>query len=280
MRHAHLVIAALLAFLFAQAGTASAAVIPVFSYSNSGSGTGSYGLTPSPSTSASASPGQFDFSIFNYYFYVAGSANVTATVDVSGQLMATESFTGPGIAGFSTGLPLYDDFAILNIGRGQWVSGSPGVLFAGIGAGSTRSGINGSNSGGQVGYTGTPTTTIVTSNGGLTKTQTTTLTVNGVIQIPTNTLFDVELYAYANGGYNSPGTLVSSASDWVDPVLTLDSSFIDSNPGYSLAFSANVGNSPATSVPEPLTVFVFGAGLIGAFTMRRRATRQSRPSIA
>jgi len=63
-----------------------------------------------------------------------------------------------------------------------------------------------------------------------------------------------------------------SGSVALDPMITIDPIWLEENPGYSLAFSPNI----SSSVPEPLTLSLFGAGLVGAAALRRRKRKLAR----
>ncbi len=66
----------------------------------------------------------------------------------------------------------------------------------------------------------------------------------------------------------------------VDPIFTIDPTFLQSNPGYSLDFSDGVGNStdvPLAPTPEPSSVVMLGTGVLGlAAVFRRRLTLPDR----
>jgi hypothetical protein len=63
------------------------------------------------------------------------------------------------------------------------------------------------------------------------------------------------------------------ANVYIDPVIAIDPVWAAAHPGYSLSFSAGVGNSPAVgAVPEPASwvLLVAGFGIAGAVARRRR----------
>jgi hypothetical protein len=61
-------------------------------------------------------------------------------------------------------------------------------------------------------------------------------------------------------------------SAMADPFVQIDPSFLDTNPGYSLEFSAGVDNVPLSETPLPPALPMFSAALLalGAFAWRRR----------
>jgi hypothetical protein len=66
----------------------------------------------------------------------------------------------------------------------------------------------------------------------------------------------------------------TSAQAWIDPLISIDPTFLASNPGYSVVISAGIGNAPA--VPEPAS----WALMIGGFALAGAAIRQRKASIA
>lgn len=79
------------------------------------------------------------------------------------------------------------------------------------------------------------------------------------VNVDTDTIYELELYtAFAGGGY----PFAATAS--MDPMIAVPA-------GYGLLFSNGIGNGPATgSVPQPGTLGLLGAALIGMAAARRR----------
>jgi hypothetical protein len=87
--------------------------------------------------------------------------------------------------------------------------------------------------------------------------------LNAPFSVPSNTMEEIELSVLASG----VGVLGSSdsAEASIDPVITIDPTFLAENPGYSLLLSPNV--SQGVSTPEPGTLALFLTGpciLLGA----------------
>jgi len=93
-----------------------------------------------------------------------------------------------------------------------------------------------------------------------------------LLDVETNTPFYVDLGASASsGGMGLP------ASASVDPYFYVDPTDADAS-DYQIVVSDGIVNAPIgvespTSVPEPFTLSLFGAGLAGTFAMRRRKTK-------
>jgi hypothetical protein len=94
--------------------------------------------------------------------------------------------------------------------------------------------------------------------------------LNFRIVVPANDILAV----YYQTDVNFDGSL-NTATATVDPVFSIDPSFLAENPGYSLQFSPGIGNGLVSLVPEPDTwvLMLFGLGGLGA------ALRGSRRSL-
>ena len=107
------------------------------------------------------------------------------------------------------------------------------------------------------------------------------LVVNQEMFFQSGNLQGVELYAYT--GFEAT-SFVAESSQFnglvsIDPTFTIDPSFLAQNPGYSLQFSAGIGDTPVGDTPEPaswLMMLVGFAGLGGA-TYSSRRERRFRP---
>lgn len=79
-----------------------------------------------------------------------------------------------------------------------------------------------------------------------------------------NTTGEVSMLAYAQASQG----VAFRADAWIDPIITIDPTFLAQNPGFSLSFDALPG-----AVPEPAewAMLICGFGLVGG-AMRRRAT--------
>lgn len=253
------------ALLLATAFAAEAGVLPPSTLTHSGSGSYALQLKPLPLISSTVGPGVFSFSTLTYYFEVIGPGR-SAKINIEASLFASETFEGPGVIGFPGALPMYDAFALLNIGTAPYAT-SPGFLFAGIGPGGLR-GADGSDVGVQIGYTGTPTT--VTARGQSFASQNTSLEIETSFTVSTNVVYIIQMMANDGGSYNSPGILTSSAFASVDPTIRIDPVFSSENAGYQVLMSSDVGNGSIASIPEPSSYLLMCAGLLGIFRSRRK----------
>lgn len=100
------------------------------------------------------------------------------------------------------------------------------------------------------------------------------LKFNQTIDFAANAPVEVDMAAGALFSYLSPTT--ESAQVTVDPMFTIDPTFLAANPGYLLDFSSGVGNLPVPGVPEPNTwaEMVLGVGVVGGslrFMRRNKA---------
>lgn len=90
--------------------------------------------------------------------------------------------------------------------------------------------------------------------------------------LSTNTLYAVQLYAYASAGISAPasdGSLArADATAFVDPTFSLVAGY-DPNI-YHLNFSAGIQN--VAPVPAPAAAWLFGSGMLCLINMTRRKT--------
>lgn len=107
--------------------------------------------------------------------------------------------------------------------------------------------------------------------------------LNGIFQSVTSAsdfsgYFDLianaDILSAASTGFN----IVQS---FIDPLITIDPTFLANHPGYSVVVSQGIGNEPtATAVPEPATwtMLLAGFGAVGAAMRRRRVSSAPLPS--
>ena len=98
------------------------------------------------------------------------------------------------------------------------------------------------------------------------------MALDEVVDFASNALTEVQMSAGIRVFNDVPGTPYSGSLT-VDPIFTIDPSFLAANPGYSLSFSSGVGDSALSGAPEPATwaLMLAGFGGLGATLRRRRA---------
>jgi len=96
-------------------------------------------------------------------------------------------------------------------------------------------------------------------------------TLNASYSVPSNTVEENELSAYAAGFWTGPG---SSATALVDPVITIDPTFLANNPGYSLVLSPNVSQGESTPEPGTFVLLLTGSWILFLFRAIRRWPRR------
>lgn len=74
-------------------------------------------------------------------------------------------------------------------------------------------------------------------------------------------------HGFSDGSVSIFGDARGGAT-FIDPLLTIDSAFLLSNPNTSISLPAGIGNSPVQSIPEPSTYLLFCVGL-GMMLMRK-----------
>jgi hypothetical protein len=86
------------------------------------------------------------------------------------------------------------------------------------------------------------------------------------VTLTANTIYQVSesVYALAQSGYQS------SSYSYIDPVITFAPGFDPT--GFAFQFSANVGDTPISAVPEPSTwaMMILGFAGVGFMTYRRK----------
>jgi len=222
-----------------------------------------FGLTPSPSIEAfvtggtmvgSGDPvpatGSFQTVHFNtpgyparmqYYAQVIGPAGIPVPIDLAYTLTYSVNTSNPnlvGIAVVAVAGVLLNPSVYLNASAGQHPT-------FGVNADQIGTGISDANG---------PTPS--TRSGTLTDT------------VLSNTEFDIGLFAYVFSDSRFPGSAFAS----VDPVLFIDPSFAALYPNYLTDFHIELspGAGNAEVMPEPVTLTLFGGGLVGLVLMRCR----------
>jgi hypothetical protein len=89
-------------------------------------------------------------------------------------------------------------------------------------------------------------------------------TLNTIAGATGGVLIQTALSAFGTDGGSS------SASAFVDPVITVDPAFLALHPDVTIEFSRGVGNGFPTPAPGPASLALFGLGL-GGFALRRRS---------
>ena len=216
----------------------------------------------------------FGYSTLSYYLYVS-SPLTEVPVHMQAALLAFERLDGTNVPYFYGNYPKYDVFSFFNVGTSSFYSGNPGVVFAGVGAAGTRSGLDGSDVGGQFGYSQAPTTVVTASADGQHVTQTTWLNLDTTVNLQANTYYLVQIGASAGVNYNSGAQLTNWTFAYADPFFEVAPEFLALQPqGATLALSVGVANSPIAAIPEPASIALFVAG--GVFLVARRRPRSQR----
>jgi hypothetical protein len=82
------------------------------------------------------------------------------------------------------------------------------------------------------------------------------LDVASVIQ--SDTIYRIDLYA----SVREVG-LSAAATAFIDPSIAIDPAFLAANPDLTIAESPGIGNTPPAGVPEPASLWLAAAGLLG-----------------
>lgn len=223
--------------------------------------------TPLPSVAADASvPASWPASTFyfagqapeaqsalTYYFTITGPSNIRVPINIAGTTVLSETNTA------------WSSSQMLVVDSASQASNS-GTLFAlkdfhcagaGLPLGSILPGA------------GTLAQNIATNQCGTTNYSTTLMvsafanptvdTSSGSVSLEANVkTFQDSLHFYTD----------SSASAYIDPIITIDLAFATTHPGYSIAFSQGIGN--VAPVPVPAAAWLLGSGLLGLIGVARR----------
>jgi PEP-CTERM motif len=76
-------------------------------------------------------------------------------------------------------------------------------------------------------------------------------------------------YGFTGGVVKIAGAALGGVT-FVDPILTIDQSFLASNPDTTISLPDGIGNAPMNSVPEPSSYVLWLAGLAVVWVVRRR----------
>jgi hypothetical protein len=102
------------------------------------------------------------------------------------------------------------------------------------------------------------------------------------LTVPTNTAIDVILTANAGATMlGNPEGAVGAYYAYIDPFIQVDAEWAANNPGFVLAISNGIGNSPITDIPEASTwmLTLVGFGILGA-ACRRTSRKCPREALA
>lgn len=199
---------------------------------------------PDPSVSAGVESSISTFTasgaLFYYFEIVGGVMGTPVTLDLTASLSATSYGDGSGGAAMQIEQVSYISFVYSSAGTDCSLETPCGVP----GADWTACSVN--EAPGDCGG------------------QPNSVTVSTKETLDADTIYQVELAATAG----APDPLVKysvtgGGKGTVDPHLAIDPATPDAG-AYSLAFSAGIGNSPATAVPEPSTWILLGVGFAGA----------------
>lgn len=216
------------------AATASSSVGPTPSVSALVGANGAPGAVPAAGALAAQSA-------MRYYFSIVGTPGTDVPIQFEG-ITRTSVNSGNGLGGAKASLISYDQRGTSALLVDRYCSNGP---FPGVGAGTNLCSLSASS-----------------------------FSVGGRFQsVASGTDFSGYLDLIAYAGFIGTSSSLFNVQAFIDPVISIDPTFLASNPGFSIVVSQGLGNGEiAAAVPEPAAwvMMLAGFGAIGGAMRRMR----------